>query len=275
MIKPVKASGRSVNGLLLYDFLQLVSDEALGDVFYAPDERDAATAFTEPRNHPLHPEFLPRNHVRRGLLSAEPLPPAFDLVALTKTQQERIAKHWKTVCSHEIYQYLSADLNFQSAYRTFENLRRRPRAAEGYKHPYAQFRYVGIACQHVGSFLGDVHPSPTAKQRRSAISHIDALLKDMEVHGVGLGAQGFRNYDLRRALHLLKNDLKQKVRKPRHDRAKAFRDFDKQLAFDLLMTFDVASPEIVKHLARAAGSTLDERTIDSHVEAVRNAKIVG
>lgn len=273
MVETAKASGRSVNGLLLQDFLQLVADDVLGDVFYAPNERDTVTVLSQPRNHPLHPEFSPRIRVRVGLLSAKAQPPTFDLAALAKTQQERIAEHWKTVRNHYVYRFLSADLNFQNACRTFEYLRQRPRAAGGYKHPYAQFRFVGIACWHVGSFLGDVCPSPTAKQRRSAISHIGALLKDMEVHGVGFRGR-FRNYDLLRSLHSLRDELKQKARKPRHDRAKAFRDLDKQLATELLATFGAASPEIVKHLARAAGSPLDERTIDSHVEAARNAEIL-
>lgn len=273
MTEIAKVNGSSINGLLLEEFLRLVTDEALGDVFYAPEERDAVTVLTEPRNHPLHPDFSPRRFVRRGLLSREPQAPTFDLAALAKAQQKRIAEHWKTVRNHEVYQCLSADLNFQKAFETFEYLRNRTRAAEGYKHPYAQFRFVGIACRNVGSFLGGVRPSPTAKQRRSAISHIDALLKDMEVHGVGFGRHGMQNYELRRALHLLKNELKQKTRRPRHDSAKAFRDFDKQLAAELIWTFGVASPEIVKHLARAAGSPLDERTIVSHVEAARNAEI--
>jgi hypothetical protein len=258
------------NILALINFDDLVNDAALDEVFFASSERDATTALSWPQNHPLHPDFTPANRSTGGLLARRSKPPVFDLESLARTQKERVTAHWSTVRNHHLYRYWMDDRNFQSAYGTFENLRKRSHSAAGYRHAYAEFRFVRVTIRHVTRFSTNaVRRSANAKVRRSTIGHIDALLNDMTERGAKFDDFS-RDLQLMKILGALKTELSARTRKPRHDEARPFRDFDMSLTRALLETFGVASPVIVKQLARAIGSTLDERTIESHIKAARN-----
>lgn len=272
----IKGDKKIGNVLLFFDFDRLVTDAELDDVFYAPKERVSSTALSTAKNHPLHPEFLPQIPARRGLLAAEPKLPLFDRVSLVRTQQERVTEHWQNVRKHMAYKQLMADLNAQEAYRIFMKFQRRLSSAAGYKHIYAEFRFVQISVWHVGTALANrgwrVSRAPTSKHRHAAIGHIDALLKDIWKRGARFDDHA-RTLRLMQSLESLKDVLSAQTRRPREDDAKPFRDFNIQLTRALLAGFGVASPEIVKHLARAAGSTLNDRTIESHIEAERGRYI--
>lgn len=258
------------NILAFLNFEDLVTDAALDDIFFAPSERNSVTGLSVPSRHPLHRDFAPAQNSATGLLAQPSKLQAFDLEGLARTQQDRVTAHWLVVRDHMLYRHWAADLNFQGAYKTFERLRRRRQSPEGYRHEYAEFRFLRVAMRYLVTFSSNrVQRLPSAKERRSIIGHIDALLMDMDKRGGGFDDYA-RNLQLMTTLTDLKAKIGARARKPRHDEAKPFRDFDVSLARSLIATFGSASPVIVEQLARAVGSTLDQRTIESHVELAKN-----
>jgi hypothetical protein len=263
-VKRTKSSG---NFFLFLNFRELVEDEALDELFYPESERIKNTILNSPSDHPLHPKFVCPPPRRKGLL-AEPEEIQIGAAKLQEKREQRVESQWCRVREHRAYEFVASNLDYQRAERTFKRLKRRQRAAYG--HLYADFQFVRICVWHVSFFMSFPGRStaPTSKERAAALRHINALLGDMTERHVGFD-DFLRNTQLAKTLEALRTVLTARTRRPRQDDARPFRDFNITVAEDLLRTFGVASPEIVKHLARAVGCTLDERTIESHVEVAR------
>lgn len=262
----------SLSGRELHEFMELVSDWTLNNVFYpVSDNENGPFGFGSGYfKHPLHPDFKPKvKLVGGGLLSSELLPryeeEPIDYEAERAKQAERIASHWKKIKANKVFQLLSKDANFKWAMDVFYS--KKESVKGGYAESFGEFRFLAAATSCViflkteGKAFDWPVPDKKAigKARNAAWKLLDAIEKD----GVKL-PEYTKQSSLKSLLVELADQLDTHYKSGRADWTgdnRPYRVFIQVLANDLERYFGEISLEIVMSLAATVKCPLTEGAV--------------
>ncbi len=266
----------------LVGFFTLVTDSSLDRIFYPPDEYfsdnqhiGASLLTGGPHCHPLHPEFKPvlRNKLTFAFYGlsvdkySQPVNLDKNKEELFKVQKIRVDAHWRKVRSHRFYKEISRHAGFK---KSIDCLKRKIRSKKdrGYSHPYAEFRFIGMAVEQLVFFMSNGRkavPEATAADKRAAMAHIKKIEVDLYQKGIKFK----KSSQLLRLLNELRQEIEgsKSVRAERSDEnSKPYRDLTYRICDRLLRHFGEVSKTLLHHLVSIVEPEVTNKTISNRIK---------
>lgn len=186
------------------------------------------------------------------------------------TSKERYENYLARVKQHPFGKWLFREKHFKDAYDLFRK-KQRSMKITGYRVERAELKFLYCASL-AGLYAklserGYQRKDPNSIEIARAILRTKKLQRSLEV-GVSVGDSA-KDFQLKRLLVELQNNLESVKRKPRSDKTSLGRQFVNFVSGALLTNFNEASPEIVARLASIMGYSPDKTTIDKQIATAR------